>query len=119
MAWRDHTAGLGDAVVGHLGEDLTGTPLVQPSAFPAAFPRSLSAPGSTTFRGVLTRPEHAARLGLADLTLGEGRLTLRASERPAGLGRGYRVATSTGEDFQVVRVDDNGEGLLEVILCRS
>jgi hypothetical protein len=69
--------------------------------------------------GILTEPEQTAQLARADFTLAEAMLVLRASEAPPWLDRGVVVTRATGRTYDVVRVVNNGEGLLEVTLCRS
>lgn len=103
--WDTSRKLLASSVVNHLGEDLALT--------------ENDGAGEATLRGVLTRPEEIARLGLAQVIAGDARLTLRVSDAPAWLGRGVTVTSERDEVFRVTAVRDNGEELLEVILCRS
>ena len=103
MRWERAVAGLDRAVVRHLGEVVTvseGTAQLE-------------------LRGVLTDPERLAQLARADFVMAEAMLTLQSSEAPSWLARGCTVTRASGTTYDVVRVLDNGEGLLEVTLCRS
>ena len=91
------------AVVRHLGESLTLS----------------NGAEQVVVRGVLTDPERLAQLAQADFTMAEAMLTVRASDAPSWLERGNTVTRASGATYDVVRVLDNGEGLLEVTLCRS
>lgn len=105
MGWSSTRRLLNAAVPRHLGEDLT-----------------LSVVGTdaqAAVRGVLTRPEELQRLGVSTVTVGQARLTLRKEDAPAWLARGVAVTSEASETFEVTYVTDNGEGLLEVTLCRS
>jgi hypothetical protein len=104
--WDTSRKLLASSVVNHLGEDLTLT-------------EANDGDGEATLRGVLTRPEEFARLGLSQVIAGDARLTLRKTDAPAWLDRGVTVTSERAETFRVTAVHDNGEGLLEVILCRS
>lgn len=104
--WSTARRLLNSCVPRHLGEDLVLS--------------QAGGPGEASVRGVLTRPESIARMGLTQLIAGEARLTLRASDTPAWIGRGTTVLpVATDEEFKVTAVTDNGEGMTEVILCRS
>jgi hypothetical protein len=104
--WDTSRKLLASSVVNHLGEDLT-------------LSEANEGAGEATLRGVLTRPEEIARLGLAQVIAGDARLTIRVSDAPTWLGRGVTVTSERAEVFRVTAVQDNGETLLEVILCRS
>lgn len=105
MGWDAARSLLASSVVKHLGEDL-------------ALDGGVS--GEVTVRGVLVRPEQLARLGVADaVTIGAAQLTLKQAAAPAWLARGVVVTSERGETFDVTAVTDNGEGILEVTLCRS
>lgn len=95
---------LAGSVVAHLGENL----VLEHDDY-----------GQATARGVLTRPEEIIRLGLAQVIAGDARLTLKVADAPEWLDRGVSVTSERGEVFEVTAVTDNGEGLLEVTLCRS
>lgn len=104
MAIWDTARGLmSRAVVSHLGESLVLT----------------DGTHTVPSRGILTRPEQAVRLGMAHVTVGSAALAMRRDEAPVWLGRGVTVTASSGETFEVTEVCDNGETMLEVVLCRS
>lgn len=94
---------LSRSVVSHLGEQLTLT----------------NGTDTATARGILTRPEQAVRLGMAHVTVGSAALAMRRDEAPEWIGRGVTITSSSGETFEVTEVADNGETMLEVVLCRS
>jgi hypothetical protein len=94
---------LSRAVTGHLGEQLTLT----------------NGTDTATARGILTRPEQVVRLGMAHVTVGSAVLAMRRVDAPAWIGRGVTVTAESGETFEVTEVADNGETMLEVVLCRS
>ena len=104
MTWAQARERLNRAVVRALGEEL----LVDGG-------QGLSA----RVRGVLTDPERTGQLAGADFVMAEAMLTLRAGDAPTWLARGSRVTRATGRSYDVIRVENNGEGLLEVTLCRS
>lgn len=108
MGWDVARSLLNNSVVNGLGEEL----LLESSSAEA------------TVRGVLVRPESLARLGLSVTEIGAARLTLKRADVPAwfygsGSGRGRTVTAESGETYDVTAIDDNGEGVLEVTLCRS
>lgn len=104
MSWDAARTLLANSVVKHLGEELSLE----------------SDDGEATVRGVLVRPEQLVRLGVADaVSIGAAQLTLKQVDAPAWLGRGTVVTSERGETFGVTAVTDNGEGILEVTLCRS
>lgn len=104
--WNTARGLLASSVVTHLGEALT---LVEAGDARAA-----------TVRGVLTRPEEVERLGLSQVIGGHARVTLRKADAPSWLGRGVTVTNEADDEvFEVTAVADNGEGVLEVVLCRS
>ena len=105
--WDTSRKLLAASVVNHLGESLSLTEAADGDG------------GEATLRGVLTRPEELARLGLAQVIAGDARMTVRKAGAPAWLGRGVTVTSERDEVFRVTAVQDNGEELLEVILCRS
>lgn len=104
MGWASHVGLLNAAVPKHLGEDLT---LAEAS------------PGTetATVRGLLLNPEQLQRLGLGQIIAGDSRLTLRSLDAPVWLQRGVTVARGA-ETYRVVEWVDNGEGMIEVTLCR-
>lgn len=106
MSWFAARGLLANSVTRHLGEDLL---IAQPGEDGA----------TANARGVLTRPEQLVRLGLSQTVADEARLTLKVADAPAWFARGVVVTTAAGEEFDVSAVTDNGEGLLEVVLCRS
>lgn len=104
-SWNTARGLLTGSVIRHLGEDLL-----------------LTAAGGTvteTVRGVLTRPEEVERLGLSQAVQGAARLTLRKADVPDWIKRGVHVITEMGEEYDVTATTDNGEGMLEITLCRS
>lgn len=103
MSWARAIRGLNRVVVRALGEDV----VLQ------------TARDSIRLRGVLTDPERLGRLAGADFVMAEAMLTLRSVDAPSWLARGTSVLSSSGASYDVVRAVDNGEGLLEVTLCRS
>lgn len=115
MIWDVARSLLNQAVPAHLGEPVQLTRVAVALTFPLPFGGFSS---SATVQAVLTRPEQLARLGLATLTTADARMTLRVSDAPSWLTRGT-VAQVGAQVFEVTAVTDNGEGLLEVLLCRS
>lgn len=103
--WDSARRMLATGVVEHLGERL-------------ALAEASSGPGGVSLRGVLVRPEDAQRLGLSQLTAGDARLTIRSVDAPTWMRRGVTVTSERGETYRVTHVADNGEMVLEVILCR-
>lgn len=103
--WDTSRKLLAASVVNHLGEDLILT-------------EANDGDGESALRGVLTRPEEIARLGLTHVIAGDARMTLRKVDAPEWLDRGVSVTSEREEVFRVVSVADNGEELLEVVLCR-
>jgi hypothetical protein len=103
MSWDTARKLLAGSVVKSLGEELV---------------LSDAGPVSATLRGVLVTPEQLQRLGAAEVIAGDARLTMRKSDAPAWLARGTNVTTAPGAEYQVTSITDNGEGVLEVMLCR-
>jgi len=105
MSWAGARALLAGSVVRHLGEDLA---------------LSEAPPGSrvASVRGVLTSPEQVQRLGLAHIRAGDARLTLRVLDAPEWLSRGVFVDAQDAP-YRITEIADNGEGVLEIILCRQ
>ena len=101
--WETARGLMSRAVVSHLGEALVFTDGTHTAAA----------------RGILTRPEQAVRLGMAHVTVGGAALAMRRDQAPEWLGRGVTVTAESGETFEVTEVCDNGETMLEVVLCRS
>jgi hypothetical protein len=115
MSWDVARSLLNQAVPAHLGELVQLTRAAVAWTFPVDFGPPIVA---ATVRAVLTRPEQLARLGLATLTMSDARMTLRVEDAPAWIARGT-VAAVAGATYEVTAVANNGEGLLEVLLCRS
>lgn len=119
--WDTARGLLAGTVVQHLGEDLTLLGVLAGGQFAAETGGYLGGPDpvTETVRGVLTRPEELIRMGLSHVVQGDARLTIRTADAPDWTGRGVTVQSAGGEVFEVTAVADNGEGLLEVTLCRS
>jgi hypothetical protein len=104
MAIWDTARGLmSRAVVAHLGEALVFSDGTQ----------------TATARGILTRPEQVVRLGMAHVTVGHAALAMRRVDAPAWIGRAVTVTAESGETFEITEFADNGETMLEIVLCRS
>jgi hypothetical protein len=103
MNWARAVEHLNRAVVRSLGEDLL---LEQHGE-------------SARVRGVLTDPEHTGTVAGADFVMAEAMLVIRTADGPAWLARGTTVTRANTKAYGVIRVVDNGEGLLEVTLCPS
>ena len=103
MNWARTVERLNRAVVRSLGEDL----LLEQNG------------ESASIRGLLTDPERAGRVAGADFVMAEAMLSIRATHAPQWLARGTTVTRANSKAYQVIRVMDNGEGMLEVTLCPS